>query len=94
MSKYGFMKGVVMLLISTHLTGCSTLFGRHQDEQLVYFDSNTSEVEIICEGEKEAIESFLNTIKECQLGPHIKKCNCHWEKATGEFSEFRVEFCI
>lgn len=39
-------------MIAIHLTGCSTLFGRHQDEQLVYFDANVPEVEVICEGKR------------------------------------------
>ncbi len=52
MSKHGSMQGLVILLTAIHLTGCSTLFGRHQDEQLVYFDANVPEVEVICEGKR------------------------------------------
>lgn len=52
MSKHGSMQGLVILLTAIYLTGCSTLFGRHQDEQLVYFDANVPEVEVICEGKR------------------------------------------
>lgn len=34
------------------LSGCSTIFGRHQDEQMVFFDANVSEVEVMCSGKR------------------------------------------
>lgn len=52
MSKHQFIQGVAILLLTVHLAGCSTLFGRHQDEQLVYFDANVPEVEVVCEGKR------------------------------------------
>jgi acylphosphatase len=51
-------------------------------------------VEVVAEGSKEAIETFLDRIRSGHLGPHIKKCDCSWEKPTGEFSDFCVEFCF
>lgn len=50
-------------------------------------------VELICEGAKDKIEELLDQIKASHLGPHIRKVRCDWEKATGEFKDFRVEFC-
>ncbi len=50
-------------------------------------------VELVCEGAKEVIEELLEQIKESHLGPHIRRVECAWEKATGEFKDFRVEFC-
>ncbi len=52
MPNHYFVKGLVMLLVAIHLAGCSTLLGRHQDEQLVYFDANVPEVEVMCEGKR------------------------------------------
>lgn len=52
MSNHWLIKGIALLLMATQLAGCSTLFGRHQDEQLVYFDANVPEVEVVCEGKR------------------------------------------
>lgn len=52
MSKHQFIQGVAILLLAVHCSGCSTLFGRHQDEQLVYFDANVPDVEVVCEGKR------------------------------------------
>ena len=51
-------------------------------------------VELVCEGPKTLIESFLREIRESSLGPHIKKADCLWEEPTGEFSDFVVEFSL
>lgn len=45
-------KGLAVLLMGIQLAGCSTLFGRHQDEQLVFFDANIEDVEVTCEGKR------------------------------------------
>ena len=53
-----------------------------------------SRVEILCEGPKEKIDLFIESIKQSQLGPYIKKTICNWEAPTGEFKDFSVEFCL
>lgn len=50
------------------------------------------QVEIICEGSEEKIESFLESIRQT-LGPYIRKTVCDWESPTHEFKDFSVEFC-
>lgn len=52
MKKYFFSNGLAALLIALELSGCSTLFGRHQDEQLVFFDASVPEVGVNCEGKR------------------------------------------
>lgn len=48
-----FLKRSSALVLSVFLlSGCSTIFGRHQDEQLVFFDSNLQEVEVTCSGKR------------------------------------------
>lgn len=50
-------------------------------------------VELVCEGPKDTVEQLLAQIKEsAALARHIKNAAASWEKPTGEFSEFRVEF--
>ncbi len=44
------MKVIVILLLALQTGGCSTIMGRHQDQQLVFFDSNVSDAEVNCEG--------------------------------------------
>lgn len=51
-------------------------------------------VEIVCEGDKATIEQLLALIQKSPLGPHIKKCACDWQKPTGEFTDFQVEFYL
>ncbi len=48
-------------------------------------------VEMVCEGSKEDIVSLLDRIQKSVVGPHIKKADVSWKKATDEFSDFRVE---
>lgn len=50
-------------------------------------------VEIVCEGPKSEIEAFFDQLRGGHLGPHIKKTTIEWFPATGEFDDFRVEFC-
>lgn len=47
------MNFVVLILVGALATsGCSTVFGRHQDEQMVTFDSNVQGVDILCSGKR------------------------------------------
>lgn len=44
---------VILILISSLATsGCSTVFGRHHDEQMVTFDANVQGVDIVCSGKR------------------------------------------
>lgn len=52
----------------------------------------SNQVEIVCEGTKENIELLVHRIKKSALGPYIKKMSCEWEKPTGKFKDFRIEF--
>ncbi len=49
---HNWLKTWAAFLIACELSGCSTLMGRHQDEQLVYFNSNVPDVEVNCEGKQ------------------------------------------
>jgi len=44
--------GVTFLMTLLLLNGCSTIFGRNHDEQMVMFDANVSEVEVVCSGKR------------------------------------------
>ena len=61
---------------------------------LVGWVKNTSDnrVEVVCEGAEAKINLLLDKIKQSFLGPYIKKTVCDWERPTGEFKDFRVEF--
>ena len=50
-------------------------------------------VEMVCEGEKAKIEALLTELQDGSLGRHIKKSDCCWEKPSGEYHDFCVEFC-
>ena len=62
---------------------------------LVGWVKNTADnrVEVVCEGAEAKINLLLDRIKQSFLGPYIKKTACDWERPTGEFKDFRVEFC-
>ena len=45
-----FLKLLAVFLIVLELSGCATMFGRQQDEQLVFFNSKIADVEVNCEG--------------------------------------------
>jgi hypothetical protein len=47
-----FLKIVTMLMLPILISGCSTVFGRHHDEETVFFDSNVQNVEILCSGKR------------------------------------------
>jgi acylphosphatase len=49
-------------------------------------------VEAVCEGPREKIEAFSEKLKTGPLGAHIRKVACDWQKPTGEFDDFTVEF--
>ena len=50
-------------------------------------------VELVCEGPQDTIETLLAQVKQDPaLGRHIRGVACAWEKPTGEFTDFRVEF--
>jgi len=51
-------------------------------------------VELVCEGPRDKIEALVGQIGESFLGPQIKKTALDWEKPTGEFEDFRVEFSL
>lgn len=44
-----FMSAFVLVV---QLTGCSTTFGRQHDEQMVSFDANVPNVEVLCSGKR------------------------------------------
>lgn len=49
-------------------------------------------VEVICEGSEEKICLFLDKLKQSSLGVHIKKVDHAFEKPTGEFKDFCIEY--
>ena len=51
------------------------------------------DVEIIAEGGEPKLELLIKNIGESDLGRHIQKSIIEWEAYTGEFEDFRVEFC-
>jgi acylphosphatase len=51
-------------------------------------------VELVCEGGKEKIEQLLEQIAQSSLKPVITRALCQWEKPTGEFKDFVIEFCL
>ena len=61
---------------------------------LVGWVKNTADnrVEVVCEGTEAKISFFLDRIKQSFLEPYITKTVCDWEKPTGKFKDFRVEF--
>lgn len=48
-------------------------------------------VEVVCEGEEEALNNFLDRIKDV-FGPYIRDVRIETEKATGEFEGFEIKF--
>lgn len=50
-------------------------------------------VELVCEGSRRDLEKLLTQIRESHaVGKHVRAAACLWEKPTGEFADFRVEF--
>ena len=50
--QHGVIKPVTIVLLAVHLAGCSTTFGRHHDEEMVSFDANVPNVEVLCSGKR------------------------------------------
>lgn len=48
-------------------------------------------VEVVCEGEKEEIERFIEAIKS-RMGRYIESLEMKWGEARLEFDEFGVRF--
>ena len=51
-------------------------------------------VEVVCEGDRANAQDFVEKIQQSVLGRYIKKVDVNWDKPTGEFQDFRVEFCL
>lgn len=45
-------KFLIVCLLLLQLSGCSTMFGRQHDEEMVVFDANVPDVEVICSGKR------------------------------------------
>lgn len=48
-------------------------------------------VEAICEGKKEDIDTFIQKMKS-EMGHYIRSSNVNWQEATGEFDAFGIKF--
>ncbi len=64
------------------------------DAKLVGWVKNLHDgrVELECEGTRERINQFFEDLRASFVGKGIKKMDCIWSDATGEFDEFRIEF--
>lgn len=49
-------------------------------------------VELVAEAEEEQAESFLETIRQSQLGNYIRGEDLRWLSATNEFKRFAISF--
>ncbi len=49
-------------------------------------------VETVAEGPREALEAFLEFLHEGSPSAVVSRVIPRWEKATGEFSDFRVTY--
>ena len=67
-----------------------------EELDLVGWVKNLSDnrVELVCEGPRESIKLMRERIQKSILGPYIKKTTFAWEKPSGQFTEFRIEFCV
>ncbi len=52
-------KAFAAALILLQLTGCSTVFGRHQDEEMVTFSANVQDVEVNCSGKQTVVPGSI-----------------------------------
>jgi acylphosphatase len=48
-------------------------------------------VEILCEGEENDLEIFMNKIKTA-MGHYITSSNVEWSQYTGKFDSFSIQF--
>ncbi|MFH1752783.1 MAG: acylphosphatase [Candidatus Omnitrophota bacterium] len=49
-------------------------------------------VELVCEGEEEALSDLLKKIKAGTLKQYIQDAKISWSSATGEFEGFAIRF--
>ncbi len=49
-------------------------------------------VEVLAEGEKEALESFAERLREGPIMARVEDLELRWEEPTGESGGFRIEF--
>ena len=47
-------------------------------------------VELVAEGEREELESFLHSIRDSEVGHFIKQTESHWGEAGQKFSGFEI----
>ena len=50
------------------------------------------QVEIVAEGEKKKVETFLERIKNGPLSRYIDDVETHYSKYTGQFRDFHIRF--
>jgi len=67
---------------------------RAEQHQLTGWAKNTFDgnVEVVLEGEESAVKQV---VKWCHSGPseaEVKKVDEKWEKATGEFQDFSIQY--
>jgi acylphosphatase len=51
-----------------------------------------SSVEIVAEGEKQALHRFLTFLYRGSPSARVDRVQTNWEEATGEFDRFRVRY--
>jgi len=49
-------------------------------------------VETVAEGPREALEKFIEWCKKGPSRARVDKVDINWEKPTGEFKTFRIEY--
>lgn len=47
-------------------------------------------VEVLLEGDKEAVEYVIEFCSRGPAGAHVRNVNIHWEKWVGEFTDFVI----
>ena len=50
------------------------------------------QVEVVAEGDREVVESFISDIYSSSLSDYIRNIKKEWQPATGEYSVFNIEF--
>jgi acylphosphatase len=49
-------------------------------------------VEVVAEGEEEALKFFFAEIRSSRLGSYIREAKPEWSDATNQFSHFEIAF--
>ena len=49
-------------------------------------------VEVVAEGEEAKLVLFLEKMKNGPMKPYIRSVSVEWEKASGEFGDFGIQF--